>query len=467
MSTINTNIPSLVAQRNLRRSQLGLAVSLQRLASGLKINRGADDPAGLIVSERLRSEVSASQQAIRNSHRAINVIATTEGALDEVSALMTDIQAKLVEAANRGAFSDEEVEANQLQIDSAIDSIARIANTSTFAGRKLLDGSLDYLSSGVDWTMMASVNVLGAKFGTRDFIPVEVDVSTSAQKAQLTFAASSPSQAVVIDLQGRDGIVTLSFPASATSVDIIDAINAERDATGVTASAAGYTGVPPVASGVVIQSIGYGSNNFVSVQEVGVPTGAFTVQNRLGVADSYETGIDAEGTINGAPTIGDGLTLKLNSSLLDIAVTVDETFGAQSTEFAITAGGALFQLGPEVNTNQQENIGVKSMQPNKLGNRVVGFLSDLQSGQRFDLRSGNFKEASDVIQEVITQVSFLRGRLGAFERNTLQTNINQLEITTENLVSSESVIRDTDFAVETSNLTRSQILVQAGNSVLA
>ena len=467
MSTINTNIPSLVAQQRLRRSQVELGVSLERLSSGLKINRGADDPAGLIVSERLRSEVAASQQAIKNSQRAINVIATTEGALDEVSALLSDIQAKLVEAANRGAFSDEEVDANQLQIDSAIDSIARIANTSTFAGRKLLDGSLDYLTSGVNWTQLADVNVLGAKFGTRSYIPVEIDVSTSAQKAQLTFPASSPSQAVTIDVQGAEGIITLSFPATATSVDIIEAINAEQDATGVTASAAGYSGLPPVASGVVIQSLGYGSKEFVSVQEVGVPTGAFDLVNRDGVQDTYETGVDAVGTINGAPTTGDGLTLQLNSSLLDVKITVDASFGAQASTFAITAGGALFQLGPEVSTNQQENIGVKSMQPNKLGNRILGYLSDLQSGQRYDLRSGNFKQGSDILSEAITRVSVLRGRLGAFERNTLQTNINQLEITTENLISSESVIRDTDFAVETSNLTRSQILVQAGNSVLA
>ena len=131
MSTINTNIPSLVAQRALRRSQIDLSVSLERLATGLKINRGADDPAGLIVSERIRSEISASQQAIRNSLRAINVIATAEGSLDEVSGLLGDIQAKLTEAANTGAFSDEEIEANQLQIDLAIASISRIANVTT------------------------------------------------------------------------------------------------------------------------------------------------------------------------------------------------------------------------------------------------------------------------------------------------------------------------------------------------
>jgi flagellin len=276
---------------------------------------------------------------------------------------------------------------------------------------------------------------------------------------------------VTIDLQGVDGIITLSFPASASTVDIIDGINAESDATGVTASAAAFTaggGPPPVASGVLIQSTGYGSSEFVSVSEVGsTPTGRFNVFDRDGRDVDRGKGIDAVGTINGAPTIGDGLDLKLSSSLLKIEVTLDPSFGAQQTEFAITSGGALFQLGPQVNTNLQENIGVKSMQPNKLGNRVVGFLSYLRSGQRFDLRSGNFKQASDVLNEVITEVAVLRGRLGAFERNTLQTNINQLEITNENLISSESVIRDTDFAVETSNLTRAQILVQAGNSVLA
>jgi flagellin len=94
-------------------------------------------------------------------------------------------------------------------------------------------------------------------------------------------------------------------------------------------------------------------------------------------------------------------------------------------------------------------------------------LSQLKSGQSYALTTSNFREASDIVDEVITQVSVLRGRLGAFERNTLQTNINQLQITAENLTSSEAVIRDTDFAEETSELTRAQILVQAGNSVLA
>src|SRR3990167_5902166 len=113
MSRINSNISSLIAQRHLGVSQQSLTKSLERLSSGLRINRGADDPAGLIVSERLRSEIAVVEQAIDNSARAINVIATAEGALDEVQALLTDIQAKLVEAANSGAFSKDEIAANQ------------------------------------------------------------------------------------------------------------------------------------------------------------------------------------------------------------------------------------------------------------------------------------------------------------------------------------------------------------------
>lgn len=459
MSTINSNVPAVIAQRHLAQSQRALATSLERLSSGLRINKGADDPAGLIVSERLRSEISAVNQSLDNTSRAINVIATTEGALDEVSALLRDIKGLLVEAANKGAFSDEEIEANQLQIDSAIESITRIANTATFAGRKLLNGQLDYVTSGINTADLADVNVLSAKFGTRTYLPIEVLVSQSALTAQLTLTQIPLPSAVSIDLAGPDGIVTLSFPASATSNDIVNAINAQVDATGISAVASG-TGA------VRINSQRYGSDAFVSVTKIS-SGGSFDVQDRAGNTINRTVGRDAVATINGYESVANGLTLSVSSPLLKLRLTLDPNFGAGTTSFAVTGGGALFQLGPDVNTNQQENIGVKAMQANKLGNRIVGFLSQLQSGQELSLRSGNFKRASDVLNEVITQVAVLRGRLGAFERNTLQTNINALQITSENLTASESTIRDTDFAQETSELTRAQILVQAGNSILA
>ena len=471
MSRINSNVPSLIAQRHLGNAQRALNLSLERLSSGLRINRGADNPAGLIVSERLRSEISVVKQAIDNSARAINVIATTEGALDEVQSLLTDIQSLLVEAANSGAFSDDEIAANQLQIDNSIDSITRIANTTTFAGRKLLNGELDYVTSGIVATQLADVSVLGAKFGTKSFVNVKIDVSQSAQQAQLAFSSAQlTASGATLDIRGPEGIITLSFPASATTVEMASAINAQVDATGIVATPSGTGG----SAGIRFTSTDYGSDAFVSVHQVEA-AGTFSVLDRSGSTVERTKGRDATATVNGIATTADGLKLSFSSSLLKVEVVLAEAFGngslglagtAGDSSFAITEGGALFQLGPQVNTNQQENIGVKSMQANKLGNAIIGFLADLKSGQKHALRTKTFQEGSKIVSEAITQVAVLRGRLGAFERNTLQTNMRQLQITTENLTSSESVIRDTDFAVETSELTRSQILVQAGNSVL-
>ncbi len=177
-------------------------------------------------------------------------------------------------------------------------------------------------------------------------------------------------------------------------------------------------------------------------------------------------GQDAAATINGANSIGRGLNLILNTSTLDIDLTLDEAFGVGTTDFAITGGGMRFQVGPEVNSNLQVNLGIQSMAANRLGNRDVGYLSEIVTGGQYSLVAGEEMDAQRIVTEAIRQVSVTRGRLGAFERNTLDTNVNQLQISFENLTASQSAIRDTDFAEETSKLTRAQILVNVGNSVL-
>src|SRR6185436_11477690 len=133
-SRINTNISSLQAIHTLGRNQGDLATRLQRLSTGLKINSGKDAPAGLIASESLRSEIAGIHQAIDNSQRAGNVINTAEGALSEVSSLLLEVQTLTNQAANTGALSPDEIKANQLQVDSILNSINRIANTTQFNG---------------------------------------------------------------------------------------------------------------------------------------------------------------------------------------------------------------------------------------------------------------------------------------------------------------------------------------------
>ena len=457
MARINTNVASLFAQQGLAKSQQSLNQTLQHLSTGLRINSGADDPAGLIASEELRSEIAGINQAVDNSQRATNVISTAEGSLNEVASLLLNIKSLVVQAANSGALSPDEIQANQLQVDSAVQSITRISDTTTFAGLHLIDGSLDYLTSGVNTSAVQALHISQANFGTNTSMPVQVNVLTSARQADLAFKASAIGKSVTLEVAGNNGTQVLTFTSGTHASAIAYAVNTVSDSTGVVASAS-------PTSGVTFHSMGYGSSSFVSVT---AQSGQFTTVDTNGNAKDRVVGRDAVATVNGALTVGDGLTLKLNTSGLDLDMTLSSKFGAGKTNFAITGGGALFQLGAQVTSNQQVSIGIQSVAASKLGDGDVGFLSDIVTGGASSLVAGKAGQASQVIERAILQVAVLRGRLGAFEKNTLSTNINSQNVALENVTSSESTIRDADFAAETAALTRAQILTQAGTSVLA
>jgi flagellin len=145
------------------------------------------------------------------------------------------------------------------------------------------------------------------------------------------------------------------------------------------------------------------------------------------------------------------------------------TFGSVAggtSSFQITGGGAVFQIAPDVGLSGQESIGLSEVSSAKLGNAGVGFLASLKSGLANDLESKNFAAAQRIVRSAINEVASLRGRLGAFQKNTLQTTVSSLQVARENLTAAESAIRDADFAVETSNLTRAQILVSSSTSIL-
>jgi flagellin len=461
MSRINTNVASLYAQQGLSKSQGALNTTLQRLSTGLRINSGADDPSGLIASQQLKAEISGITQAVSNSQRANNVIATAEGALNEVSNLLQSVKGLIVQAANSGAMSADEIKANQLQLDSAVQSITRISETTQFAGLHLIDGSLDYLTSGVNKSAISALSISQANFGTNSDLPVQLNVLTSARQANLEFTASSIANSVTLEISGNQGTQTLTFTSGTAASAIAYAINTVSDSTGVTAK---MTNAGTVASGITFVSGGFGSSSFVSIQ---AQKGTFATTDTLGNPSLRTVGRDAVATVNGALTTGDGLNLKLNTSSLDLDMTLDKNFGAGKTSFAITGGGALFQLGAEVSSNQQVSIGIQSVAANKLGNGDVGFLSDVVTGGSSSLVSGNAAQASKIVDAAINEVSIFRGRLGAFQQSTLNTNINSLGIALENVTSANSSIADADFAAETANLTRAQILVQAGTSVLS
>jgi flagellin len=653
-----------------------LEQALTRLSTGLRINTGKDDPAGLIASENLRSDITSIQRAIGNTDRANQVIATADSALGQVSSLLNDIRGLVTESANTGALSQEQIDANQLQVDSSLEALNRIAQTTTFQGRRLLDGSLDFIiTQGSNFSTVSDLQIDQANLGATGQVAVNVEISAAATQAQLTnsagfstataatatlkfndevvfaptdftdaatgltiqatddsiagttiavlqvaalgagnetasynsttniltitvddtdattsdniadainnqvteFKASAISGAITaaetltvidgsttdadelaftasangaqynnvaisivadpgtaagapdatydadantlvltvnntadttlanlvlaiaadgnftavaatdgdgslnvaagnvadldstantgvtggevlnadVDIQvnGSTGSEVFSFEAGTTRAQIASAINLVSDATNITATESG--------SSLVLESSDYGTSAFVDVTIISEGTGG-TFGG--GFATTRDEGSDIAATVNGVTARGTGNTLSINTSTLDLSATVD---AGSSTDFAftITGGGALFQLGPDVVSNQQARIGITSVNTARLGG-VNGKLFQLGSGGSTDLNTDPTTGAR-IVEEAINQVTSLRGRLGAFQRTSLETNRNALNDTLTNLTEAESLVRDADFAAETAALTRAQILVQSGTTVLA
>ncbi|MBX3384860.1 MAG: flagellin [Phycisphaeraceae bacterium] len=500
MGRINTNVQSLIAQRVLTQNNSGLSQALERLSTGLKINRGKDDPAGLIASENLRSEQKSLSQAVSNADRADQVVNIAEGGLQEISSLLTELQGLVTNSASKAGLSVEEKNANQLQIDSILQTIDRVSSATNFQGIKLLNGNFDFRTSGVQ-SGVADFRVNAAKFSGAS-MAVDMQVTASAQQGGmfLSFGGTSldinTGSSFVIEISGTRGSRELSFASGTTLNKIVDAINTFSDVTGVTAS------LSSGATRIGLSSSEFGSAEFVSVKvinaaginstgngDAGTPTrgvynrqaASFNAANTTinssftsatnGVTDY---GQDVRATINGIQATSKGKTARINTDFLDVEVTLStaESQGlgnvgsGSNPAFHITGGGAEFQLAGKVDIAGKVSMGIRDVAVRKLGNSSVGTLDRLASGKANNIVSGDVAGAQQIVAEAISQVSGLRGRLGAFQKNTVGATIRSLNISIENTAAAQSVIRDVDFAQETAQLTRSQILVAASTNIL-
>ena len=248
MSRINTNVSSLYAQTTLGRTNDQLNTAMSRLSSGLRINSAKDDPAGLIASEVLRADMTAVSQAITNTDRADQLIQTADSALGQVSNLLNDIRGLVTEAANDGALSAEQIAANQLQVDSSLEAIDRIARTTSFGGKKLLDGSLEVLTTTTD-TGFDNIDVQQVNLGSSstagtlfDSMTVTVDNITAATQGTLTDASTAVGSAVTFTA-GNSGseanfVIGIANTATGALVDNLEVRFAES--TGLGSPTAAY-----------------------------------------------------------------------------------------------------------------------------------------------------------------------------------------------------------------------------------
>ena len=249
--TINSNAAAMAAHRTLGNTSTALSKSIERLSTGYKINSAGDDPAGLVISEKLRAQVSGIGQAIKNASDATNMVKTAEGALGEVNNLLNSMRDLAVHAANTGATDPASAQADQAQISNAINSLNKIASETQFGNRKLLDGS-----AGIK-TMVNGSNVMSGDFsfasGIKDGADIKVQVTTAAEKATLSSAAtyaqlaagtvsSSATYAATSTILTATGCVSINgtnitYTSGTTTVAILMAsINAAQATTGVTAT---------------------------------------------------------------------------------------------------------------------------------------------------------------------------------------------------------------------------------------
>ncbi|QDU40212.1 Flagellin [Maioricimonas rarisocia] len=450
------NVSSLNAQHNLTRSSNNLAKSVERLSSGLKINRGADGPAALVISEKQRAQIAGLEQAIENSEKAVSLVQTAEGALNEINSLLVKVRSLALDSANAGVNDTDALAANQAEISNALDTINRIANNTQFGTKKLLDGSAGVTGTATD----TDISVLKATADTAAGT-YAVSVGTRAERAYVDTTTALAAGTLAQDETLTINDVSITLNSGLTRVEVQNRINEFTAQTGVVAEDDG------AGTGIRLRTEAFGTAASISVvsNQSGANSAGFTT------SEQTDTGVNAIATIGANTFTGVGNVVTATSGVTEGLVITIGADPADSTQTVNGANGNVsisdnalqFQVGP--NANQTAEIAIDKVNPTSLGVGVAG--NQFASLNDVDVTSATkAQDAIAVIDAAIDDITNARGTLGAFQQNTLESTANNLRTTLENTVNAESVIRDTDFASEIANFTRQQVLVQAGTSVL-
>lgn len=486
---INTNIMSLNTQRSLSQSNGSIATAMERLSTGLRINSAKDDAAGLGIVDRMTSQIRGLNQAVRNAGDAISLSQTAEGAMSESSNILQRMRELAIQSANDSNSSADRAnlqkEVAQLQAE-----LNRIADTTTFNGKKLLDGSFTaqkfQVGSNANETISVGITASRATdLGANQFVAVAnigADVAGSATLADLDTALET------VTINGPDGQKDITYALTDSAKQFVDKVNAESGTTGVTASATTTATLTlDAANNGTTFSIKLGSYNDASQTIGSAVTISQAITDNTDLTDlaaainaeSANTGVTAElSSGNGTITLtqADGYNIgvsgitnndaSLDATLATLGYTLDT--GAATTVFGDTAGDVsdeAVMLGGQVTFSGTGAFGVESSGTNVLG--AASGSSSLSAVSAIDIstQTGS-NSALDVLDQALRTVSDSRADLGAIQ-NRLESTIANLTNVSENVSAARSRVQDADFAAETAALTRAQILQQAGVAMLA
>ncbi len=465
--TINTNVASLNAQRNLGATQSNLNKSMQRLSSGLRINSAKDDAAGLAISDRMTSQIRGLNQAVRNANDGISLAQTAEGAMQESTNILQRMRELSVQSANDSNTSSDrsslQKEVNQLQQE-----LNRIATSTEFNGKKLLDGSFTAQKFQVGANAGQEISLTVGNTRSNNIGNNEVEASGTLNHA---LAANPTLAAEDLTITGSLGSAVVDVGVGDNGKAIASAINASTSSTGVTASATTTAKLDNFTAENVTFDL-FGQNTTAAAIDV-------TISNTSDLSDvvdavnavSASTGITADLDSAGAVilTSQEGYDIDIQNAAatsLDLTgVASDGTETNSGTAVDLSLGDGV--VGANLTFDSANSFTVTSANAGGIFGGTTANASTLSNVASIDIgtRTGA-TDALDVIDGAIAYIDDQRADLGAV-MNRFESTIANLQNISENVSAARSRILDADIAQETSNMTKQNILQQAGVSILA
>ena len=515
---VNHNTAAINSLRHLSSTTKDTKQNLERLSSGLKINSAADSPAELMISEQMRTQISGLNQAVKNSETSISMVQTAEGVLSEFSSMLISLRQLALHAANDGASDEKMLEADQLEAEELLSTMDRIASSTQFGTKVLFDGSnavdgvavgegltfygaspltqqaptkqgysVDIeqvaIRSSVDAVKSLSVEEIekGASFMIKENNRV-MEMNTNQDKnlkkniQQLIgnfhrspdiFSRES-TQARLGDLIAR----SLQKKANENGLSVLISINengmlrvkhkhhGSRPNFAISTNVSKLFGEEPGTiklssggqdvSGYIGGHLGIGEGQYLHGAE-GTPTEGLVIQYAKEPGNRIVFIKDAQGRIVGQKLVRE---------------TDEEMVGKDIEGYVhIAQGSVVYQVG--ANHNQTISFSLDDLRTGQIA-RDVENKSEFKSLSDIDLtNSTGAQDSIKLIDKAIQEIGVLRGNIGSFQRNSLESNLRNLRISSENLTSAESVIRDSDMAAEMSDFTKNQILLASGTAMAA
>lgn len=510
LNAINTNIIALQTQNNLENSQMSLSKSIQRLSSGLRINSAQDDPAGLAISSRMQSQLSGLLQATQNANTGVSMLQTADGGLASAASLLQSMRGLAVEAAN-GTNSPSDLQSLQAQITQLQAQIQQISTTTQYNGINLLDGSLSNLQFQVGANAGQTINfgIANAQEAAIGNAALTFSGTSAGSISSAGTAATAGSEvgnvvATTLTIQGNGNTQTIAVGASATTTKTS---TAQYIATQVNNSSA-LTGVRATASTQALMTLaGSGTVNFnlIGDANAGTTTANINVSYAAGSGvanvvtainqNSGVTGITATagttaGTILLSNTTGANIDVETQGTTTAGQISMQGYFYTQSaTTGVITANlqatatalgtaasataGVIVGGNVQFSSDNAYTINSGSAGTNTLfaanGTSYGDILQTVGSINVTSTTNGQPTGANDalnIIDAAIANINASRASIGALQ-NRFTASASNLQTASLNLSSSLSTVQDTNFASETTNLSRAQILQQAGTAMLA